>query len=122
MTAIGNHIKTNVHKSQRERVRTLYLDLLQCKPAAAPMPDLDLFVFENDFVLGVFYFEDEHLLTEAEHLNAAWLEIKTKDVVELKRRLLAFGVKEVDYPDKTRFFFQAPGGQVFRLAPEDGGI
>ena len=122
MTAIGNHIKTNVHKSLRERVRTLYVDILQCKPMTAPMPDLDLFVFENDFVLGVFYFEDEHLLTDAEHLNAAWLEIKAKDVAELKRRLLAFGVKEVEYPDKTRFFFQAPGGQVFRLAPQDGGI
>jgi hypothetical protein len=32
------------------------------------------------------------------------------------------GVKEVEYPDKSRFYFQAPGGQVFRLAPEDGGI
>ena len=122
MTAIGNHIKTNVHKSLRERVRTLYLDILQCKPMTAPIPDLDLFVFDNDVVFGVFYFEDEHLLTEAQHLNAAWLEIKAKDVVELKRRLLDFGVKEVEYPDKTRFFFQAPGGQVFRLAPEDGGI
>jgi hypothetical protein len=33
-----------------------------------------------------------------------------------------FGVKEVEYPDKGRFYFQAPGGQVFRLAPEEGGI
>ena len=36
--------------------------------------------------------------------------------------LVDFGVKEVEYPDKSRFYFQAPGGQVFRLVPEDGGI
>jgi hypothetical protein len=122
MTAIGNHIKTNVHKNLRDRVRTFYLDILQCKSMPAPMADLDLFVFDNDFVLGVFYYDERNLLTEAEHLNSAWLEIKAKDVLEVKGKLLSFGVKEVDYPDKTRFFFQAPGGQVFRLAPEDGGI
>jgi hypothetical protein len=123
MTTIGNHIKTNVHKDLRERVRTFYLEVLQCKPMAAPMADLDLFVFENDFALGVFYVEEADLLTEAEHLKAAWLEIKAKDTEQVKRRLIAFGVKEVDYPDNTaRFYFQAPGGQVFRLAAEDGGI
>lgn len=122
MTAIGNHLKTNVHKNLRDRVRTFYLDILQCKSMPAPMADLDLFVFDNDFVLGVFYYDNTNLLTEAEHLDAAWLEIKAKDVEDVKRKLLAFGVKEVEYPDKTRFFFQAPGGQVFRLAPEDGGI
>jgi hypothetical protein len=31
-------------------------------------------------------------------------------------------VTPVDYPDPTRFFFAAPGGQVFRLAPLDGGL
>jgi len=56
------------------------------------------------------------------HLKAVWPEIKAKNVEEVKRRLIEFGVKEVDCPDKTRFFFQAPGGQVFRLAPAEGGI
>jgi hypothetical protein len=31
-------------------------------------------------------------------------------------------VTPVDFPDPTRFFFAAPGGQVFRLAPIDGGL
>jgi len=59
---------------------------------------------------------------EEDHLKAAWLEINTRDVQEVKRRLVEFGVKEVEYPDKSRFYFQAPGGQVFRLAPDEGGI
>jgi len=122
MTTIGNHLKLTVHKDLRERVRTFYLDVLQCKHMSAPLPNLDLFVFDNDFVLGVFYGEAADVLLEADHLKAAWLEIKAQNVEEVKRRLIEFGVKEVDYPDKTRFFFQAPGGQVFRLAPAEGGI
>ena len=122
MSMLGNHIRTNVHKNLRERARTFYLDILRCQPMAAPLSDLDLFVFENQFVLGVFYVEDADCLTESEHLKAAWLEIKVKNPEEVKQRLIAFGVKEVTYADPTRFYFQAPGGQVFRLAPEDGDI
>jgi len=122
MTTIGNHRKFNVRKSLRERVRSFYLDVLQCTTILSPAPDLDLFLFPTSFVLGVFYCEQADVLSEEDHLKAAWLEIKTKDVQEVKRRLVEFGVKKVDYPDKTRFYFQAPGGQVFRLAPEEGGI
>jgi len=122
MTSIGNHMKFDVHKNLRDRVRSFYLDVLQCTTIPSPAPDLDLFQFPASFVLGVFYCEKGDVLSEEDHLKAAWLEIKTKDVSEVKRRLIEFGVKEVEYPDKSRFYFQAPGGQVFRLAPEDGGI
>jgi len=122
MTSIGNHMKFDVHKNLRDRVRSFYLDVLQCTTIPSPAPDLDLFQFPDSFVLGVFYCEKGDVLSEEDHLKAAWLEIKTKDVSEVKRRLIEFGVKEVEYPDKSRFYFQAPGGQVFRLAPEDGGI
>ena len=122
MTIIGNHMKFNVHKSLRERVRTFYLDVLQCTTMPSPAPDLDLFLFSDSFVLGVFFCEQADVLSEEDHLKGAWLEIKTKDVPDVKRRLIEFGVKEVEYSDKSRFYFQAPGGQVFRLAPDDGGI
>ena len=122
MTIIGNHMKFNVHESLRERVRSFYLDVLQCTTMPSPASDLDLFLFSDSFVLGVFFCEQTDVLSEEDHLKAAWLEIKVKDVPGVKRRLIDFGVKEVAYPDKTRFYFQAPGGQVFRLAPEDGGI
>jgi hypothetical protein len=122
MTIIGNHMKFNIQKNLRERVRSFYLDVLQCTMMPSPAPDLDLFLFADNFVLGVFFCEQSDVLSEENHLKAAWLEIKTKDVQEAKRRLVDFGVKAVEYSDKSRFYFQAPGGQVFRLAPEDGGI
>jgi hypothetical protein len=64
------------------------------------------------------------LLSEQDYLKATWLELKVRDLADWKARLQSFGVTEVKYDDPSRFqdpyprfFFQAPGGQVFRLAP-----
>lgn len=122
MTSIGNHMKFNVQTNLRERVRLFYVDVLQCTTILSPAPDLELFLFSNSFVLGFFFCEQADVLSEADHLKAAWLEIKTTNVQDVERRLVEFGVKEVEYPDKSRFYFQAPAGQVVRLAPEEGGI
>ena len=122
MASIGNHMKMNVSHRLKEQVRKFYPQVLGCKMLPSPAPDLDLYEFEGGFVLGVFFCEDAEVLPEQEHLKATWLEIKVADPQEVKQRLLEFGVKEVDYVDKSRFFFQAPGGQVFRLAPLSGGI
>ena len=122
MASIGNHMKFNVHKSLRDRVRSFYMDVLQCTTMPSPAPNLVLYLFTDQFVLGVFFCDESEILSEEAHLLAAWLEIKTNDVQTLKQRLVEFGVKEVDYADKSRFYFQAPGGQVFRLAAEDDGI
>ena len=122
MIAIGNHIKTNVRRGLADQVRQFYREILGCKSLPSPAPNLDLYEFANSFVLGVFFCDDADVLTDEQCLNAAWLEIKTASPQEIKGRLLRIGVKKVDYPDKSRFYFQAPGGQVFRLAPEDGGI
>ena len=122
MIHIGNHMKMNVSASLRSKAQTFYEDVLGCKVMQSPMPDLDLFEFDGGFVLGIFFVDAADTLSVDDHLKAAWLEIKTKNVDALKRKLQKFGVKELDYSDKSRFYFQAPGGQVFRLAPMDGGI
>ena len=122
MTFIGNHLKMTLAHKLREQTKRLYQDVLGCQTLSSPLPDLDLFEFDDGFVLGVFYVEEKDALTEENYAKATWLEIKSKNPEGLKKRLQEFGVREVDYPDKTRFFFQAPGGQVFRLAPLDGGL
>lgn len=122
MARIGNHMKLNVHAALREPTRTFYLDLLGALPLQSPREDLDIYEFEDGFVVGVFFCEDDQVLSESDHLKAAWLEIKTATPEALRQRLVEFGVRRIDYPDKARFYFQAPGGQVFRLAPLEGGI
>jgi hypothetical protein len=122
MIMIGNHIKMNVPHALRQRTREFYIGLLSCTVLPSPRDDLDLYEFDGGFVVGLFFVEEKDAPSESDYLRSAWLEIKSDDPDTLKVRLLTFGVKEVDYPDPTRFFFQAPGGQVFRLAPIEGGL
>jgi hypothetical protein len=53
-------------------------------------------------------------LAESDFLKAIYLELKTHNTEEMKQKILAFGVKTLDIPD-VHLYFQAPGGQVFRL-------
>ena len=82
----------------------------------------DRYEFTGGAVLGFFFVDAADAPTEAEYLKATWLEIEVDDPAAWKARLQAFGVREVEFPDPTRFFFQAPGGPVFRLAAMDGGL
>lgn len=122
MVAIGNHIKMQLPERLRAGARAFYGEVLGCRALASPHAALDLFEFEGGFVLGLFFGAEAEALPEPDQLKATWLELKTADPDALKRRLLAFGVTEVAWPDSSRFYFQAPGGQVFRLAPPDGGL
>ena len=53
-------------------------------------------------------------LDESDFLKAIYLELKTDNTEEMKQTILAFGVKKLDVPD-PHLYFQAPGGQVFKL-------
>jgi len=122
MVHIGNHLKMTLPDHLRPRAREFYGALLGCKPIPSPRPDLELYEFAGGFVLGLFFASEGETLSDADYLKATWMEMKVDKPEEMKARLVAFGVREIDYTDKTRFYFQAPGGQVFRLAPLDGGI
>jgi len=47
-------------------------------------------------------------------MRPSTLELKTDKSEEVKQRILDFGVKKLDVPD-PHLYFQAPGGQVFKL-------
>src|ERR1700739_3704866 len=58
---------------------------------------------------------------ESEFLRSArsvWLEIKSDNVEEMTRKILAFGVRKLEVPD-SHLYFQAPGGQCLRLVGID---
>ncbi len=123
MVHLGNHLKMTLDRGLRGRAREFYQGLLECKVLESPVPDLDLYEFADGVVLGLFVVDEpEAVLPETDHLKATWLEIKVDDPGAWKAKLQAFGVREVAFPDPSRFFFHAPGGQVFRLAPIDGGL
>jgi hypothetical protein len=118
---VGNHMKVNAPTALRTRLYEFYVEVLGCHTVAAPSPQFDLFEFTGGFVVGLFYGDDSEVLSEQDQLKATWLELKTSAPAALKTRLLKFGVRPVDYPDPSRFYFQAPGGLVWRVAPLDGG-
>ena len=118
--SIGNHLKMHVHKDLKPKVIEFYETILGCKRLTSSSPAGEVFIFEGNFFLGIAFLEKANILSEQDLLKAAWMELKTEDPEKLKERLQKFGVKEVDYHDKDHFYFQAPGGQVFRLNTLDG--
>ena len=50
--------------------------------------------------------------------KSIWLELKTDDPGAMREKILAAGGREIEHCDKEHFYFQAPGGQVFRLISE----
>ena len=111
-------MKFQVAEEHRSRIHTLFVDILGASTIPPPVPSVDIFVLSDGFVLGFFFVPEAETLTERQCLDGTWLEIMTADPDGLKSRLLTFGVKEVEYWDKHHFYFHAPGGPVFRIAPE----
>jgi hypothetical protein len=122
MAQMGNHMKQTLPHGQRERAREFYAGLCGCRAMDSPRPDLDLYEFEGGFVVGLFFVDPAEALPEAEYLKAGWLEIKVPDPAAFQSRVQALGVTAIPFSDTSRFYFHAPGGQVFRIAPMEGGV
>jgi len=115
----GNHSKITARTSDRPTIQAFYREVLGCEVGIGPQhvggpSDTDRIRFPNDFIIGVHY--DDSALSDADQKKAIWLELKTTNPDDLKRRVQEFGIQGFDYFDKDHFYFQAPGGQVFRIA------
>jgi hypothetical protein len=110
----GNHTAVVAARSEQRRIREFYRDVLGCV-ARVESDEVDR------FQLGDFHFcfvYQTTALDESGFLQAIYLELKTDDTEAMGRRILAFGVKTLDVPD-PHLYFQAPGGQAFRLVGMD---
>ena len=114
--SFGNHSAQRIPRSLQEKVRKFYRDVLGCE-ITRETADADFVRMGDHFFLAFLY--QDNALAEAEWPKSIWLEIKTDDVATMKQEILAFGVKEVNSFDKAHLYFQAPGGQVFRLVGSD---
>lgn len=110
----GNHMAVFAARSEQDRIRKFYGDVLGCK-ASVKTDEVDR--FQLDDVHFIFVWQDT-ALDESDFLKAMYLELKTDDTEEMKARILAFGVRRLDIPD-PHLYFQAPGGQVYRLVGID---
>lgn len=117
---LGNHSAVRVPWSERDRVRAFYLDILGCKVMRESEHKDDLRLSGN-FFFAILYENESAALNESDFRKAIYLELKTDDVEVMREKILGFGVTVLHLPDleEPHLYFQAPGGQVFRLVGID---
>ena len=116
----GNHSSVLVPRQDRDSIRKFYCDVLGGKIMKAD-PERDFIRLGEDFYIVLY----GDVPDESEFLRTArsvWLEIKSDNVEEMKRKILESGlVRKLEVPD-PHFYFQAPGGQCLRLVGIDEGL
>jgi len=110
--SLGEHSKLTASPSERDRIRKFYREVLGCT-VTRESEKSDIFRIGAGLYLGVVY--DSSALTAPEAQKSIWLELKTSHPEELRQKILSFGITGIEFWDKEHFYFQAPGGQVFRL-------
>ncbi len=109
----GNHSAVRVARSERDRIREFYRDVLGCEITREGDQKDDVRV-GDDFYIAFLYEDERVALDESGFLKATYLELKADNVEEIRQKIVAFGVKVLDVPD-PHLYFHAPGGQVLRL-------
>lgn len=122
----SNHTAVRVRRAERDRIREFYRDVLGCT-IMREFDDKDDVRMGDDFYIAFIYesghaaapdegatYAAEDALSDENFLKAMFLELKADNVVDLRRKIVAFGVKVLEVPD-PHLYFQAPGGQVWRL-------
>lgn len=114
---VGNHSAVLVPRQDRDTIRQFYCDVLGCRITRELDWKDDIQLGGNfyiAFVYGDFADESEFLRTG----RATYLELKSDNVEEMRQKIVDFGVRVLDQPD-PHLYFQAPGGQVWRLVGID---
>lgn len=113
-TILGNHTAVFAPRAEQAKMRQFYRDILGAA-SRVEAPDVDRWQLgETHFC---FVWQDAAL--DPDHfLRAIYLEIATDDVATMRRKILESGVKVLEIPD-PHLYFQAPGGQVFKLVALD---
>ena len=114
----GNHSSVLVPRQDRDGIRKFYCDVLGGKVMKAD-PERDFIRLGEDFYIGFLYGD---VADESEFLRSArsvWLEIKSDNVEEVRRKIVASVLaRKLEVPD-PHLYFQAPGGQCLRLVGID---
>jgi hypothetical protein len=114
MSKLGKNMKLTAPTSDRDQARDVYGSILG-GVRSTPHPEMDLFVFDDGFHMGVYFADGADVLTAEQQRLAAWLEFVVEDELATAERLLTAGCSRIDYVDKEHAYFAGPGGQVFRL-------
>ena len=122
MTDLSNRVHLFAHPSEREELDRLFTEILTL-PAGLSLdaPGYDepvrVYAFTNGASISVeFTRKTPH---DGDVSRGAWLEIVVDDPEEVKKKVQQAGLRQVDFQGNDYFYFQAPGGQVFRIVDQD---
>ena len=114
----GNHSSVIVPQQDRESIHKFYCDVLGGTITKAE-PERDFVRLGEDFYIVFLYGDVPDASEFVRSARSIWLEIKSDDVEQMRRRILESGlVRKLEVPD-PHLYFQAPGGQCFRLVGID---
>jgi catechol 2,3-dioxygenase-like lactoylglutathione lyase family enzyme len=106
---VGNHSSAIVPRKDRDTIRKFYCDVLGARIMKAE-DDRDFLRLGDDFYIAFLY---------GDLPQSVWLEIKSDNVEETSRKILEFGlVQKLEVRD-PHLYFQAPGGQCWRVVGID---
>ena len=109
----GNHSSVIVPRQDRDSIRKFYCDVLGGEIIQA-QEERD-FIRLGEAFLIVLYGDVPDASEFLRTARSVWLEIKSDNVDEMNRRILESGlVRQLEVPD-PHLYFQAPGGQCWRL-------
>ena len=110
--SIGKNARMTVLPLAQEQLQEFFRNILGCEVTKKEEGYDIIHLFDGN--MGVKY--RDNALSETDFMKATWMEFTTENPDKMKQKILNFGIKEIEYEDKAHFYFQAPGGQVFRLA------
>lgn len=114
----GNHASVIVPRQARDGIRKFYGDVLGGTITRAE-DERDFVRLGEDFFVAFLYGDVPDASEIVRSARTMWLEIRSDDVEETQRRILASGLaKKLEVPD-PHLYFQAPGGQCWRLVGRD---
>ncbi len=112
MIALNNRVHLFARPDVKDELTAFFTAILECEAAEIPGTPIMVFQFPTTASLTVDFTADALDVEQAS--RGAWLEVRTDDPEALQRKVLAAGLSRVDYPT-VRFYFQAPGGQVWGI-------
>lgn len=117
MIAFGNHCSVIVPTQERERIQKFYGQVLGGEIIQSQ--EARDFVRLGDAFYIILYGDVSDCSALQRTAQTVWLELKSDDVDGMRRRIVESGlVRELDIPD-PHLYFQAPGGQCWRLVGID---
>ena len=112
---VGNHAAVVVPRRDQDRIRRFYCDVLGFTHTRKTDDKDDLQLGEGaSFSLSILYGDFADVSDFLRSGKSIYLELQTDDVATMRQKILDASVTVLEVPD-PHLYFQAPGGQVFRL-------